>query len=99
FEHQFPGAKVVRLEENYRSTPAILDAANAVISHNAKRHKKVLWTARRAGEKLKMVVAEDADAEATFVAEEIEVLCATRGYKRSDCAILYRSNIQAKPME
>jgi superfamily I DNA/RNA helicase len=99
FERHFPGAKVVRLEENYRSTPAILDAANAVISHNPKRHKKVLWTARRTGEKLKLVVTDDAEAEAKFVAEEIEVLKATRGYRASDFAVLYRSNIQGRPLE
>ncbi len=99
FERQFPGAKVVRLEENYRSTPAILNAANAVIANNKKRHPKQLWTSRREGEKIKMVVAEDAEIEAKFVAEEIEVLRATRGYKLKDCAVLYRSNVQARPLE
>src|SRR5581483_5867289 len=99
FERHFPGARVVKLEENYRSTPSILDAANGVIAHNPKRHPKRLWTARRAGEKLKLVVAEDAEGEARFVAEEIELLCGTRGYKPGDCAVLYRSNIQAKPLE
>ncbi len=99
FERHFPGAHVVKLEENYRSTPAILDAANAVISHNAKRHPKRLWTARRPGEKLQMVVADDPEVEARFVAEEIEILCGTRSYKPGDCAVLYRSNIQSKPLE
>src|SRR5207245_1639379 len=86
FERHFPGAKVVKLEENYRSTPAILDAANAVIAHNPKRHPKRLWTARPPGEHLQMVVAEDAEGEAQFVAEEIELLCAIRGYRPRDCA-------------
>jgi DNA helicase II / ATP-dependent DNA helicase PcrA len=99
FDRHFPGARVVKLEENYRSTPQILDAANAVIAHNVKRHKKVLWTARRAGEKLQMVVCEDAEGEAQFVAEEIEVLRATRGYNHRDCAVLYRSNVQSKALE
>jgi DNA helicase-2/ATP-dependent DNA helicase PcrA len=99
FERQFPGAKVVRLEENYRSTPQILNAANGVISHNVKRHKKTLWTARPPGEKLRLIVADDAEAEAKFVAEEIELLRATRNYKLSDCAVLYRSNIQARALE
>ena len=99
FEKQFPGAKLVRLEENYRSTPQILDAANSVIKHNTKRHDKTLWTARPPGEKLRMIIAEDPEAEAKFVAEEIELLCATRGHKLSDCAVLYRSNIQARPLE
>jgi DNA helicase-2/ATP-dependent DNA helicase PcrA len=99
FDRHFPGAKVVRLEENYRSTPAILAAANAVISHNTKRHAKRLWTARSVGDPIRLVVADDAEAEARFVAEEIELLCATRGYRPADCAVLYRSNIQARPIE
>jgi DNA helicase II / ATP-dependent DNA helicase PcrA len=99
FEHHFPGAKVIKLEENYRSTPHILDAANAVIKNNAKRHDKRLWTARRPGDKLKLITCEDGEGEARFVAEEIEILCATRGYKASDCAVLYRSNVQAKALE
>ncbi len=99
FERHFPGAKIVKLEENYRSTPHILDAANAVIANNTKRHEKKLWTARRSGEKLKLVACEDAEGEARFVAEEIEILCATRGYHPSDCAVLYRSNMQARALE
>jgi DNA helicase-2/ATP-dependent DNA helicase PcrA len=99
FDKQFPGAKLVRLEENYRSTPHILAAANAVIAHNEKRHPKTLWTQKRPGEKLRLVVADDAESEARFVAEEIELLCATHKYKLSDFAVLYRSNIQARPIE
>jgi DNA helicase-2/ATP-dependent DNA helicase PcrA len=99
FDRHFPGARIVKLEENYRSTPQILNAANGVIAHNLKRHDKRLWTARRDGDKLQMIVCEDADAEAQFVAEEIEVLGATRGYKLRDCAVLYRSNIQSKALE
>jgi DNA helicase-2/ATP-dependent DNA helicase PcrA len=99
FERQFPGARVVRLEQNYRSTPQILGAANGVIRNNKKRHDKTLWTAHPDGEKLRMIVAEDAEAEAKFVAEEIEILRATRGHALADCAVLYRSNVQAKPLE
>jgi DNA helicase-2/ATP-dependent DNA helicase PcrA len=99
FERHFPGAQVVKLEENYRSTPQILNAANAVIAHNLKRHEKRLWTMRPPGSKLQHIVCEDADAEAQFAAEEIEVLRATRGYKLRDVAVLYRSNIQSKPLE
>ena len=99
FDKQFPGAKVVRLEQNYRSTPQILDAANGVIAHNTKRHKKTLWTGAAPGEKLRFVVAEDPEAEAKFIAEEIELLRATRNHKLSDFAILYRSNIQARALE
>ena len=99
FEHHFPGARTVKLEENYRSTPHILDAANAVIAHNKKRHDKRLWTARAPRDKLQVVVAEDADGEAEFVAGEIELLCATRGFRPRDFAVLYRSNVQGKPLE
>jgi superfamily I DNA/RNA helicase len=99
FEHHFPGARIVKLEENYRSTPQILNAANGVISHNLKRHEKRLWTMRRDGDKLQSIVCEDAETEAQFVAEEIEVLRATRGYKLRDVAVLYRSNMQSKALE
>ncbi len=99
FERHYPGARVIRLEENYRSTPHILNAANAVIVNNPKRHKKTLWTQKPPRDKLQVVVAEDAEAEAQFVAEEIDLLCATRGYKPGDFAVLYRSNIQSKPIE
>jgi DNA helicase-2/ATP-dependent DNA helicase PcrA len=99
FGHHFPGAHMVKLEENYRSTPHILDAANAVIANNTKRHAKKLWTARRTGEKLKHIVADDAEGEARFVAEEIEILCGSRGYKPGDCAVLYRSNVQSRALE
>jgi DNA helicase-2/ATP-dependent DNA helicase PcrA len=99
FERHFPGAKTVKLEENYRSTPHILDAANAVIAHNTKRHDKRLWTARPPRDKLQLVVADDPEGEAEFVANEISLLCATRGYRPRDVAVLYRSNVQAKPIE
>jgi superfamily I DNA/RNA helicase len=99
FDRHFPGARVVKLEENYRSTPHILDAANAVIANNKKRHAKRLWTARPPRDKLQLVVCEDADGEGEFVAGELELLCATRGYRPRDVAVLYRSNIQSRPIE
>ena len=99
FDKHFPGAKIVKLEENYRSTPHILDAANAVIAHNKKRHDKRLWTARPPRDKLQVVVCEDAEGEAEFVAGEIEALCATRGFRPRDFAVLYRSNVQSRPLE
>jgi superfamily I DNA/RNA helicase len=99
FERHFPGAKRITLDENYRSTPLILDAANAVIAHNAKRHEKRLFTTRATGDKLQLVVAPDPEGEARFVAEEIDLLRERRGFKASDCAVLYRSNIQARAFE
>ena len=99
FEQHFAGARRITLDENYRSTPRILDAANAVISHNARRHDKRLFTTRPTGDKLQLVVAPDPDAEARFVAEEIDLLRERRGFKASDCAVLYRSNVQSRPFE
>jgi superfamily I DNA/RNA helicase len=99
FDRHFPGAQIVKLEENYRSTPHILDAANAVIAHNKKRHDKRLWTARPPRDKLQLVACEDAEGEAEFLAGEIEALCATRGFRPRDFAVLYRSNIQSRPIE
>ncbi|HEX2569729.1 MAG TPA: UvrD-helicase domain-containing protein [Polyangia bacterium] len=99
FSRHFPGAQMIKLEENYRSTPHILEAANAVIANNGRRHPKRLFTTRPAGEKLQLVVAPDPETEARFVAEEIELLRARRGYRLGDCAVLYRSNIQARAFE
>jgi DNA helicase-2/ATP-dependent DNA helicase PcrA len=99
FEREFPGARRVTLDENYRSTQPILSAANAVIAHNAKRHPKKLFTTRAGGDRLQVRIAAGPDEEARFVAEEIDLLRARRGWKSSDCAILYRSNIQSRPFE
>jgi superfamily I DNA/RNA helicase len=99
FERHFPGARVIKLEENYRSTPAILDAANALIAHNPKRHEKRLWTSRPPGEPIEQVVADDADGEAAFVADEIALLVAVHGYRPRDCAVLYRANTQSAALE
>jgi superfamily I DNA/RNA helicase len=99
FERHFPGARRITLDENYRSTPPILDAANALIAHNARRHEKRLFTTRASGDKLQLVVAPDAETEARFVAEEVDLLRERRGYKASDCAVLYRSNVQSRPFE
>jgi DNA helicase-2/ATP-dependent DNA helicase PcrA len=99
FEQHFPGAHVIKLEQNYRSTPTILAAANAVIRNNVSRRDKTLFSDKAPGELLTSVVCADADTEAKFVCDEIERLRLEdrRGY--SDCAVLYRSNIQARPLE
>ncbi len=70
-----------------------------MIAHNGRRHEKKLFTRKPGGDKLQLVVAQDPDAEARFVAEEIDLLRARRGYNLGDCAILYRSNVQARPFE
>jgi DNA helicase-2/ATP-dependent DNA helicase PcrA len=98
FAELFPGAKIVKLEQNYRSTTSILAAANTVIANNTKRHGKTLWSQLPAGEPITHAVAATAEAEAQWVAREIRRLHA-EGRRWSDVAILYRSNMQAKIVE
>ena len=97
FEKQYRGARVIRLEQNYRSTQAILNAANAVISHNLGRKGKRLWTANSSGDPILVYEASDERAEASFVANQI-----ISGVKKdhfSDYAILYRTNAQSNALE
>jgi len=98
FGDLFPGAKIVKLEQNYRSTKSILAAANAVIANNKDRHGKTLWSQLPDGESITHAVAPTADDEAKWVAREIRQL-KQDGRRWSDIAILYRSNIQAKVLE
>ena len=97
FEKQYRGARVIRLEQNYRSTQAILNAANAVIAHNLGRKGKRLWTANGAGEPITVYEAADERAEANYVAGRI--LAASRGGGFKDHAILYRTNAQSNALE
>jgi DNA helicase-2/ATP-dependent DNA helicase PcrA len=99
FAQQFPGARVIKLEENYRSTGIILRAANAVIAKNTQRHHKTLWTSRGDGDLIEVIVGPDETAEAAFVAEEIDRLLATRRYQLRDMAVLYRATKQSEPIE
>ncbi len=98
FEKLFPGAVVVKLEQNYRSTPQILDAANAVIANNANRHDKKLWSAQAAGPRIVIGAAEVPEDEAEYVAEELATL-RDGGRRLSDMAVLYRSNVQTQALE
>jgi len=98
FEQDYPGAKVVRLEQNYRSTQNILDAANAVIANNTERKGKKLWTAAGVGEKLKLHTAENEQDEADCIARTI-LEGVAKGRKFSDYAILYRMNSQSLAFE
>jgi len=98
FESQFPGAKVIRLEQNYRSTQNILDAANHVISNNTERKGKELWTANGAGPKVTVRRAENEEAEAEFVANTV-LDGAARGAHFSDYAVLYRMHAQSNSIE
>ena len=97
FEKQYRNARVIRLEQNYRSTQSILNAANAVIAHNIGRKGKHLWTANGAGEPITVYEATDEVAEATFVAGQI--LKETRGHNFKEHAILYRTNAQSNALE
>ena len=98
FEKHYPDALVIRLEQNYRSTQNILDAANAVIAHNTDRKGKSLWTANGTGSKIKAVTAENEADEARFISEEV-LQHIKNGGKFSDCAILYRMNAQSNSIE
>ena len=98
FERAFPGAQVLRLEQNYRSTGAILDAANAVIAHNRSRKGKTLWSERERGAPLRFVLAADEGEEARRVRRVLEER--RRGGGRYDeCAVLYRTNAQSRALE
>jgi DNA helicase-2/ATP-dependent DNA helicase PcrA len=98
FERDFPGAHVVKLEQNYRSTQTILSAANAVVSNNAGRKPKELWSDRGAGDPVRVAELEDEHAEARYVASEIERL-ADEGTARGEVAVFYRTNAQSRVLE
>lgn len=100
FQKDFPETKVIFLEQNYRSTRHILDAANAVIAHNRLRHQKTLWTQNETGERLILAVARNEEEEARFVVEETVQLKEKRGLASwRDVAILYRMNAQSRVLE
>src|SRR5438552_18641451 len=97
FEEHFPSAKVIRLEENYRSTQNILDVASGVIKHNLERKEKALWTQNPSGELIRYYQAIDAESEARFVTSKIERhLAADRDIR---AAVLYRTNSQSRVFE
>jgi DNA helicase-2/ATP-dependent DNA helicase PcrA len=98
FEDTFPDAKVVRLEQNYRSTQTILDAANAVIMNNRGRRSKVLWTDLGQGDTIKLRELDDEHAEARFVTGEIQRLI-DEGTSRAEIAVFYRTNAQSRVLE
>lgn len=99
FEQDYPDARTVLLEQNYRSTQTILDAANAVISRNSGRRDKNLWTDAGPGAPIVVYVADDEHDEATFIAEEIDKLTDTEGVRPGDVAIFYRTNAQSRSIE
>src|SRR5918912_649435 len=98
FEADFPGTRTIPLEQNYRSTNAILGAANAVISHNWERKEKNLWSELGEGEPVRVVEVEDEHAEARFVAAEIAGLV-EYGWSGEEVAVVYRTNAQSRVLE
>ena len=98
FEQYFPQARVIKLEQNYRSTANILDAANGVIANNVGRKAKALWTSQGAGEKIHFKQFDTAFDEALYVTHDIEEQI-EKGSSYSDCAVLYRTNAQSRMFE
>ena len=99
FEEDFPNAKTIMLEQNYRSTQTILDAANAVIAKNENRKPKKLWTALGKGDPIIGYAADNAQQEAGYIASEITRLHTEEGIAYSDMAIMYRANAQSRSLE
>jgi DNA helicase II / ATP-dependent DNA helicase PcrA len=99
FEEAFPEAAIIVLEQNYRSTQRILDAANAVIANNAARRPKHLWTEQVGGELITRYHAEDEHDEAAYVAHEVERLTDTEHCRYGDLAVFYRTNAQSRVLE
>ena len=99
FEQDFPNAKTIMLEQNYRSTQTILDAANAVIARNENRKPKKLWTALGEGDKIVGYAADNAQPEAGWIANEIARIHEEEGIAYRDIAIMYRANAQSRSLE
>jgi DNA helicase II / ATP-dependent DNA helicase PcrA len=98
FERDFPGTRTIALEQNYRSTNSILDAANAVISNNRERKPKELWSELGDGDPVRVIEVEDEHAEARFVAAGIVALV-EEGYSGDEIAVFYRTNAQSRVLE
>ncbi|MGQ9604488.1 MAG: ATP-dependent helicase [bacterium] len=99
FEHDFPDATVIRLEESYRSTKTILAAAQSVIANNARRKPKNLWTSNEIGTKIEVVLAMDEVEEGRFIAQAISEIASSEGCRFSDFVVLYRTNAQSRAIE
>jgi DNA helicase-2/ATP-dependent DNA helicase PcrA len=100
FEDDYPQAQVVMLEQNYRSTQSILDVAQAVISGSGQRkHAKQLWTENGTGTQVVLQEGYDQEEEAAWIADEIARLTASGSYRLSDCAVMYRTNVQSRAVE
>ena len=99
FERDFPGTKIIKLEQNYRCTGNILNAANNVIKNNETKYKKELWTKNEEGVLPRLFIGDDEYGEARFIAEQVEHLKRQEYYHYSDFAVLYRMNSQSRAIE
>ena len=99
FERDFPGTKIIKLEQNYRCTKSILNAANSVIKNNEKKYEKKLWTENEQGNLPKFYQADNEYDEASYIVEQINYLKREEYYKYSDFAVLYRMNSQSRSIE
>ena len=99
FERDFPGAKIIRLEQNYRSTQKILEAASAVVANNLRRKGKTLWTARQGGPLIGYYEAPDGENEALFVADAVAKYVRDSEGEKARAAVLYRTNSQSRLLE
>ena len=99
YEKIYPDAKVIKLEQNYRSTQNILDAANSVIRNNRGRKEKALWTEKGAGNRIHFRQFDNAYEEAEYIADDIEDKVKKDGIAYADCAVLYRTNAQSRLLE
>jgi DNA helicase-2/ATP-dependent DNA helicase PcrA len=99
FREDFPQARVILLERNYRSTQTILDVANAVIARNVHRHPKQLFTEKESGPQITVVEAYDEHEEGDWIVTEIQRLVALGEAQLGDCAVMYRTNAQSRPIE
>ncbi len=99
FREDFPGARIILLERNYRSTQTILDVANAVIARNVHRHPKKLFTEKQGGPQISVVEAYDQQEEGDWIVGEIQRLVRQGDAKLGDCAVMYRTNAQSRPLE
>ena len=99
FDKKYKDTKIIKLEQNYRSTNIILDAANAIISQNHSRKGKNLWTERRDGSNISLKLCEDQNSESRYIVDKISSLVSSGQYAFRDCAVLYRTNAQSNVIE
>ena len=99
FENHFPNPRIIRLEQNYRSTNSILSAANRLIAHNPRRHPKRLWCPGQQGESVRVIAVPDDRTEAEFVTHEVAALCPAGSASHKQVAVIYRMNAQSRLLE